>query len=78
MSAQPIVMKFGGTSVEDASAFGRVAAIVAERRDLRPVVVVSAMSGMTDALLESIEIAINSGAKKRQACCKLILRDTSQ
>ena len=64
MSAQPIVMKFGGTSVEDASAFRRVAEIVAERRDLRPVVVVSAMSGMTDALLESIEIAINIGAEK--------------
>ena len=56
-------MKFGGTSVEDAAAFRRVAEIVAERRELRPVVVVSAMSGMTDALLESIELAINVGAE---------------
>jgi aspartate kinase len=53
-------MKFGGTSVEDAGAFRRVAEIVAERRDERPVVVVSAISGMTDALLASIELAANN------------------
>ncbi len=52
-------MKFGGTSVEDAGAFRRVAKIVTERREERPVVVVSAMSGMTDALLASIELAAN-------------------
>ena len=54
---QPTVMKFGGTSVEDATAFRRVAAIVAARLDSLPVVVVSAMSGMTDALLRSVAIA---------------------
>lgn len=47
-------MKFGGTSVEDARAFARVADIVASQKYLRPVVVVSAMSGMTDALLASV------------------------
>ena len=52
-----IVMKFGGTSVADASAFDNVARIVAERIELRPVVVVSAMSGMTDALVSSAEVA---------------------
>ncbi len=55
-----IVMKFGGTSVEDAEAFRRVATIVASRVDRRPVVVVSAMSGMTDALLAAVELAVNS------------------
>jgi aspartate kinase len=48
-----VVMKFGGTSVADATAIGRVTQIVgrAVRRGVRPVVVVSAMSGVTDALL---------------------------
>jgi aspartate kinase len=50
-------MKFGGTSVEDAQAFARVARIVGARRDERPVVVVSAMSRVTDALLACVETA---------------------
>jgi len=45
-------MKFGGTSVADAAAFENVARIVAAERAASPVVVVvSAMSGVTDALL---------------------------
>ena len=47
----PTVMKFGGTSVADAQAFENVARIVGSQRDAAPVVVVSAMSGVTDALL---------------------------
>jgi aspartate kinase len=50
-------MKFGGTSVEDARAFERVAAHVSRERDARPVVVVSAMSRFTDALLSAFEMA---------------------
>jgi len=48
-----VVMKFGGTSVEDASAMRRTAAIVASRRahGLQPIVVVSAMAKVTDQLL---------------------------
>lgn len=56
-----IVMKFGGTSVADAAALERVAAIVAAHREERPVVVVSAMSGVTDALLASTSIASEQG-----------------
>lgn len=56
-------MKFGGTSVEDEHAFARVAEIIADRINLRPVVVVSAMSKMTDALLSAFEIARNGDAK---------------
>lgn len=45
-------MKFGGTSVADAAAFENVARIVAAERAMVPVVVVvSAMGGVTDALL---------------------------
>ena len=50
-------MKFGGTSVEDASAFERVASLVGRERASRPVVVVSAMSRFTDALIEAFERA---------------------
>lgn len=52
-----IVMKFGGTSVADATAFENVARIVAGERAAAPVVVVSAMSGVTDALLAATDIA---------------------
>jgi aspartate kinase len=51
------VMKFGGTSVGNARAFENVARIIAERIEFRPVVIVSAMSGMTDALLASAQQA---------------------
>ncbi len=46
-----IVMKFGGTSVQDADAIARACDIVRGRRDRKPVVVVSAMAKVTDALL---------------------------
>jgi aspartate kinase len=46
-----IVMKFGGTSVESAQAIRRVAEIVSSRRKQSPVVVVSAMAGVTDQLV---------------------------
>lgn len=57
MSHQPTVLKFGGTSVADAHAFERVQRIVRGRSAQRLVVVVSAMSGVTDALLTSAEMA---------------------
>ena len=59
-----IVMKFGGTSVADAAALEIVASIVAAHRDDRPVVVVSAMSGVTDALLASAAIASEQGVNE--------------
>ena len=52
-----VVIKFGGTSVADAAAFENVARIVASERDAAPVVVVSAMSGVTDSLLAATDIA---------------------
>ncbi len=54
---KPTVMKFGGTSVQDAEAFARVASIVAGERENSPVVVTSAMSKVTDALLNAFELA---------------------
>jgi aspartate kinase len=54
-----VVMKFGGTSVEDAKAMLRTAAIVRGRRErgLKPVVVVSAMARVTDQLLAAASAA---------------------
>ncbi|MGA7524777.1 MAG: lysine-sensitive aspartokinase 3 [Acidobacteriaceae bacterium] len=50
-----VVMKFGGTSVEDAVAIRRTAEIVAGRvrKGLQPIVVVSAMARVTDLLLSA-------------------------
>ena len=53
----PTIMKFGGTSVADADALENVARIVASSVRSVPVVVVSAMSGVTDSLLNSTVIA---------------------
>lgn len=50
-------MKFGGTSVADEAAFRRVREIVRASLASRPVVVLSAMSGVTDALISSVELA---------------------
>ncbi len=54
-----VVMKFGGTSVEDAKAMLRTAAIVGGRRErgLSPIVVVSAMAKVTDQLLAAASSA---------------------
>jgi aspartate kinase len=64
-----LVLKFGGTSVADAQAYRRVTDIVGGARDRgsRPVVVTSAMSGVTDGLLACVRSAIHSdlaGAQK--------------
>jgi aspartate kinase len=58
-----IVMKFGGTSVGDAKAIGRVMEIVRGRLDQRPVVVVSAMARVTDQLLQMARAAGNGDRK---------------
>ena len=54
-----VVMKFGGTSVEDAAAIGRTSAVVAGRvaNGKSPVVVVSAMAKVTDQLLRAAAAA---------------------
>lgn len=52
-----IVCKFGGTSVGDAAAIARTAAIIADRRERQPIVVVSALGGTTNKLLQIAEQA---------------------
>ena len=79
-------MKFGGTSVEDPAAISRTAAIVAGRvaTGKRPVVVVSALSKVTDQLLRAASsaaagdrtgaLAISSRlrARHRDTACALV------
>jgi len=68
-----VVMKFGGTSVEDATAIKRTGGIVAGRlrKNLKPIVVVSAMSKVTDTLLAA---AAAAGRNDRESA--LALSDT--
>lgn len=70
----PIVMKFGGTSVESAEAISRVAAIVKDRLHRGPIVVVSAMGKTTNKLLAIAHLAVTS--QRDQALAQLFdLRD---
>src|SRR5437867_12842597 len=46
-----LVMKFGGTSVQDAAAVENACKIIASRSGRKPLVVVSACSGVTNALI---------------------------
>ncbi|HEV2577817.1 MAG TPA: lysine-sensitive aspartokinase 3 [Acidobacteriaceae bacterium] len=76
-SAHPeiVVMKFGGTSVEDATAMLRTASIVEGRvkNGLRPVVVVSAMAKVTDQLLACAAAAL-AGRGDRDAALEIARR----
>lgn len=57
-----ITMKFGGTSVGSAEAIAQVTTIIAEqlKADSEIAVIVSAMGGVTDLLIQSVHKAINS------------------
>ena len=52
-----IIMKFGGTSVQDAEAIERVISIVRDRLRDKPLVVVSALSKVTRLLCSIAEEA---------------------
>jgi aspartate kinase len=57
-------MKFGGTSVGDVAAFERVLHVVSSQIERHPVVVVSAMTKVTDALLAAFETAKRGDANE--------------
>jgi len=87
-----VVMKFGGTSVEDAAAIGRTAAIVAGRVGMgkTPTVVVSAMAKVTDQLLRAAAassegdrtgaLAISSRlrCRHRDTACELVKNEADR
>ena len=67
-----IVMKFGGTSVEDATAIDRIAGIVKGRLPEHPYVVVSAMSKVTDTLLVMAAAAGKGDHEKALGLCRQV------
>lgn len=69
-----IVMKFGGTSVEDASAMRNVAGIVRRELPRAPLVVLSACAGVTNALVRTAR-AIVHGQHDEAANEVAILKD---
>jgi len=77
-----VVMKFGGTSVEDPAAINRTATIVAGRiaQGKRPVVVVSALAKVTDQLLRaaaSAAVGDRTGALAISSRLRCRHRDTA-
>jgi len=59
--ARWVVLKFGGTSVATAGRWATIAALVAERQaeGLRPLVVCSALSGVSNRLEELLKLAVD-------------------
>ena len=53
-----VVMKFGGASLRDCESLNHIAGIIQENSFSRRAVVLSAVGGVTDCLLESIEKAM--------------------
>jgi aspartate kinase len=56
-----IVMKFGGSSLADATRIRHVTGIIKTQLERKPAVVLSAMGDTTDHLLEAAETALNKG-----------------
>lgn len=67
-----IVIKFGGTSVKDAEAIKNVSAIIKDRLEKKPIVVSSALAGITDLLLDALDAAYEHNEKKLRSTCKVI------
>ena len=63
--SESTVLKFGGTSVADAEALQRVAGLVSRaHRSTGPIVVVSALAGVTDTLLAAADAAASGDAER--------------
>ncbi len=61
--SKPVVMKFGGGCLKSEDAFLRVTEILRESYPVPPVVVVSAINGVTDILESAINSALDSDEK---------------
>jgi aspartate kinase len=66
-----IVAKFGGTSVQDAACIQRAVGIVGDRLEQRPLVVVSALAGVTRQLLALGRQALDEAAAARRELCAI-------
>ncbi|HXG38464.1 MAG TPA: lysine-sensitive aspartokinase 3 [Bacteroidota bacterium] len=68
-----IVMKFGGTSVEDARAMTTVIELVQREQQRTPLVVVSAIAGATNALLNAADLAVQGKLDEATATLNQLL-----
>jgi len=59
-----IIVKFGGAALADSANILHCAEYVARIRERNPVVVVSAMKGVTDVLIETIDLAVKNSYKR--------------
>ncbi len=60
------IHKFGGSSLASAELYGRVGEILESRGEAKKAVVVSAMGGVTDRLIETVELARERDAAYRR------------
>jgi aspartate kinase len=67
-----IIQKFGGTSVKDVPAMQNVTAIIKKYIDQQPVVVVSALGGITDMLIQALEASAMHEKQKAESVCEVI------
>ena len=67
-----IVIKFGGTSVKDSKAIRNVSGIIKNLLNRQPVVVSSALAGITDLLLEALDSAFSHNEDKLRSSCEVI------
>lgn len=73
-SPQPVAHKFGGSSLADAARIAHVADLLVARPETVQVTVVSAMQGVTDALIGLVQAASRDAAAADAARDALVLR----
>jgi aspartate kinase len=69
-----IVMKFGGTSVGSAERIRALGELVRQRQGRRPVVVVSALSKVTDLLIKGARLALARDSQRETVLAELLKR----
>jgi aspartate kinase len=67
-----IIIKFGGTSVKDSDAIRNVSGIIRNRLNRQPIVVSSALAGITDLLLEALDSAFSHNEEKLRSDYEVI------
>lgn len=68
-----IVMKFGGTSLENAASYTVALQLVTRQRDRRPVVVLSAIAGATNTLLQAAQHSVEGRHEEAIASLNALL-----
>jgi len=67
-----LIMKFGGTSVEDAAAMQNIGRIVTRECDRAPLVVFSACAGVTNALVRAAKLSAQGSSAEANSLLTLI------